>query len=34
MEFDDAKDPIMHPYCGPMNLKPFLTYTPFKDFKN
>ncbi len=34
MEVVDAKDPIMHPYCGPKNLKPFPTYTPFKDFNN
>jgi hypothetical protein len=34
MEVANAKDPIMHPYCGPKNLKFFLVYTPFKDFKN
>jgi hypothetical protein len=34
MEVDDVKDPIIHPYCGPKNLKPFLTYTPFRDFNN
>jgi hypothetical protein len=34
MEVDDAKDPIMHPYCGPKNFEVFWVYTPFKDFKN
>jgi hypothetical protein len=24
----------MHPYCGPKNLKPTPTYTPFKDLNN
>jgi hypothetical protein len=34
MEVVDAKDPIMCPYYGLKNLKPFLAYTPFKDFNN
>jgi hypothetical protein len=34
MEVDDAKDPIMHPYCGPKNLKPFPAYTPLRYFNN
>ncbi len=34
MEVDDAKDPIMHPYCGPKNLKPSLACAPFRDFNN
>jgi len=34
MEVADVKDPIMCPYCGPKNLKPYLAYTPFKDFNN
>jgi len=27
----DSKDPIIHLYYGPKNLKPILAYTPFKD---
>jgi hypothetical protein len=34
MEVIDAKDPIMCPYCGPKQLKHFLTYSPFKDLNN
>jgi hypothetical protein len=34
MEAIDAKDPIMHPYCEPKNLKPSLAYTPFRDLNN
>jgi hypothetical protein len=30
----DSKDPIIHPYCGPKNLRPFFTYTPFRRFNN
>jgi len=30
----DSKNPIMHPYCGPKNLKPILAYTLFRDFNN
>jgi hypothetical protein len=34
MEVVDLKDLIMHHYCGPKNLKPSPTYTPFKDVNN
>jgi hypothetical protein len=34
MEVVDLEDPIMHHYCGPKNLKPSPTYTPFKDLNN
>ncbi len=30
----DSKDPIIHPCCGPKNLKLVFTYTSFKDFNN
>jgi hypothetical protein len=30
----DPKESIMHPYCGPKNLKLAPLYTLFKDFKN
>jgi hypothetical protein len=28
----NPKDPIQVPYCGPKNMKPLTTYTPFKYF--
>ncbi len=34
MQVVDWEDPIMHPYCGPNNLKRVLAYTPFKDLNN
>jgi hypothetical protein len=34
MEVADVEDPIMRPCCGPKNLKPFSTCTPFKDLNN
>ncbi len=34
MEVDDVEYLIMHPYCGPKNLKPSLAYTLFKDFNS
>jgi hypothetical protein len=34
IEVADAKDPIMCPYCGRNNLKPFPLYTPFRDLNN
>jgi len=34
MEVVDVEDLIMRPYCGPKNLKPSPTYTPFKDLNN
>jgi hypothetical protein len=34
MEVDDVEDLIMHPYCGPKNLKPSLACTSFKDLNN
>jgi hypothetical protein len=32
MDIVDPKDPIQIPYCGPKNMKPSTTYTPFRDF--
>jgi hypothetical protein len=29
-----SKDSVICPYCGPKNLKPTPTYTPFRDLKN
>ncbi len=29
-----SKDSVICPYCGPKNLKPTSTYTPFRDLKN
>jgi hypothetical protein len=34
MEVANADDPIMRPYHGPKNLKPFSAYTPFRDLNN
>jgi hypothetical protein len=31
MDFVDPKDPIQVPCCGPKNMRPLITYTPFKD---
>jgi hypothetical protein len=30
----DLENPVMHPYCGPENLKLVPTYTLFKDLNN
>jgi hypothetical protein len=30
----DLEDPVIHPYCGPKNLKLAPTYTSFKDINN
>jgi hypothetical protein len=32
MDIVDPGDPIQVSYCGPKNMKPLTTYTPFKDF--
>jgi hypothetical protein len=34
MAIVDLEDLIIHPYCGPKNLKPTPTYTMFKIFNN
>jgi hypothetical protein len=34
MPIADSENPIIHPYCGPKNLKPAPTYTPFKNLNN
>ncbi len=31
MDVVDPKDPIRVPYCEPKNVKPLITYTPFRD---
>ncbi len=31
MDIVDAEDPVQLPYCGPKNMKPLTTYTPFRD---
>jgi hypothetical protein len=30
----DSKNLVMHPYCGPKNLKPTLAYTLFRNLNN
>ncbi len=30
----NPKDPIQHLYCGPKNMKPLTTYTPFKNLND
>jgi hypothetical protein len=30
IDFVNPKDPIQVPYCGPKNMKPLTTYTPFR----
>jgi hypothetical protein len=34
MSIVDSEDPVIRPYCGPKNLKPAPTYTPFRDLNN
>jgi len=31
MDIVDVEDPVQLPYCGPKNMKPLTTYTPFRD---
>ncbi len=34
MEVVDLENLVVHPYCGPKNLKAFSAYTLFEDFNN
>jgi hypothetical protein len=31
MDIVDVEDLVQLPYCGPKNMKPLTTYTPFRD---
>ncbi len=31
MDVVDAENPVQLPYCGPKNMRPLTTYTPFTD---
>jgi hypothetical protein len=31
MDIVDVEDPIRLPYCGPKNMRPLISYTPFRN---